>query len=113
MWKKDEQYKGFMPTPRIGHTAVLYENKIVIFGGEGPNKELFNEIFSYDLSTSTWSKIQSVGSLPAPRSYHTACINQDNMIIFGGIGEDNQFFDTLHSLNLSKKKKKKNLFFFI
>eukprot|EP01091_Cochliopodium_minus_P011563 TRINITY_DN3311_c0_g2_i2.p1 TRINITY_DN3311_c0_g2~~TRINITY_DN3311_c0_g2_i2.p1 ORF type:complete len:925 (-),score=275.28 TRINITY_DN3311_c0_g2_i2:403-3177(-) len=100
IWSEEDKYKGTPPSPRVGHSAIAYENKIYIFGGEGPFKEQFNEIFCYDITTLTWSKIQSLGSLPTPRSYHTATLFNDQMIIFGGVCEDNQIFDTIHCLNL-------------
>jgi hypothetical protein len=43
-----------LPTPRAGHTAVTLGNKVLIIGGESPQKLAHNQTEALDLSTLTW-----------------------------------------------------------
>ncbi len=39
---------GTVPHPRDGHSAVLYENKMIIFGGDR-NKFPYNDLFIFSI----------------------------------------------------------------
>lgn len=74
------------PPPRAYHTAVLKNNFMIVFGGcpaeiEGP-------LYFLHLGTETWLKYVGQNSPPEvkiPRSHHTAVMNGDEMLIYGGI----------------------------
>jgi len=75
-----------------GHTATLYhkagENpKMLIFGG-GYWKEdqrcYMNQIYSYDLLDNHWAILEASGDIPPGRSFHSTCLYEDRLIIFGG-----------------------------
>jgi hypothetical protein len=44
----DRTQKGVVPAPRDGHSANLYKNSMVIFGGDR-NKYPFNDLFFFHL----------------------------------------------------------------
>jgi N-acetylneuraminic acid mutarotase len=52
------------PSPRYGHSAIVFENKIFIFGGNN-RTETFNDVFEYDISANAWRK-PAIGRLSPP-----------------------------------------------
>ncbi|KAL0483271.1 leucine-zipper-like transcriptional regulator [Acrasis kona] len=89
---------GPAPTPRSGHSCVLYgTNTLFVFGG-GNDFKLFNDLYSFSMDTVTWTKITTKGSLePVKRIHHTANVLANKMILFGGIVGDQ---DRQHDLML-------------
>ncbi|EAS02707.3 kelch motif protein (macronuclear) [Tetrahymena thermophila SB210] len=76
--------KGQPPAPRHGHISVLVRKKILIFGGRGENKQLYNDTFVFDTKNREWIKPQIEGEPPRPRFYHAACLTDKEIVIFGG-----------------------------
>ena len=54
---------GDIPSPRFGHTfSIINSQKGVLFGGAFADKGKFvitNEVFSYNVRTHTWRKIEN------------------------------------------------------
>ncbi|OTF72803.1 Kelch domain containing Galactose oxidase-like protein [Euroglyphus maynei] len=79
---------GEPPTPRESHTAVAFTPrngpgpKLLIYGGMSGFR--LGDICILDIPTMTWSKIDPSGSIPFPRSLHTATVINQKMYIFGG-----------------------------
>ena len=42
------------PRPRLGHTAAIYDDKLIIFGGHVMDQSISNELFSLDLRKMQW-----------------------------------------------------------
>lgn len=77
--------QGVYPQPRYGHSAILYHNSMIIFGGEDNNTyETFNDVHVLDLTSWTWIQPQISGQIPEQRSFHTAVLYQDKMLVWGG-----------------------------
>ncbi|XP_061494869.1 host cell factor 2 isoform X2 [Rhineura floridana] len=80
--------KGVLPSPRESHTAVIYcrkdsgNPKMFIFGGMSGCR--LNDFWELDIETMTWSKPETKGTVPLPRSLHTANVIGNKMYIFGG-----------------------------
>jgi len=91
------QVTGSLPDPRVAHSAVLVDNKMVVFGGNNVNG-FINNVFKLDLSTKVWTKVNAVGTPPEGRIEHSAVVlpkssNLDRhdttiagyyMVVFGG-----------------------------
>lgn len=78
------------PCPRSGHAAIFYPNKrqMYIFGGKDSNSQKLNDLWAFDMESSTWSQILPVdGRSPDPRSGHSACYFEGYILVFGGILE--------------------------
>ena len=78
-WTQDPQ-PGAAPAARSEATAVLYDDCMFIFGGiaydesgQGSPTD-YNDLWSYDLSAQTWTRIRPSGSLPPKRFSHSADI---------------------------------------
>mmetsp|Transcript_2846 Transcript_2846/g.2670 ORF Transcript_2846/g.2670 Transcript_2846/m.2670 type:complete len:99 (+) Transcript_2846:593-889(+) len=77
--------RGDVPTHRDEHTALIYENSMVIFGGFDLNGDRVNDIYRYFFKENKWEKIMVMGGdLPTPRAGHSAVMVGDVMIIFAG-----------------------------
>ncbi|XP_066490363.1 host cell factor 2 isoform X2 [Tiliqua scincoides] len=80
--------KGVLPSPRESHTAIIYSRKdsgnpkMFIFGGMSGCR--LNDLWELDIETMTWSKTETKGTVPLPRSLHTANVIGNKMYIFGG-----------------------------
>ena len=71
------------------------------FGGFGGQHD-FNDAWSFNISTRKWTELQCTGSIPSPRSGHTAVLVNDVMYVFGGYtGKD--YLDDLIALQLSSE----------
>uniref|UniRef100_H0ZLN4 Host cell factor C2 n=1 Tax=Taeniopygia guttata TaxID=59729 RepID=H0ZLN4_TAEGU len=80
--------KGTLPSPRESHTAIVYcrkdvgSPKMYIFGGMCGCR--LNDLWELDIETMTWSRPETKGTVPLPRSLHTANVIGNKMYVFGG-----------------------------
>ena len=76
------------PSSRNCHSAVKFNNYMIIFGGkEGEGKRRFvNDIHVLDFELMMWLEDVNIqGAPPESRMGHSASIyNEENVIIFGG-----------------------------
>lgn len=71
------------PTGRASHSSVVYDNKMIVFGGhDGSNFR--NDVWEFQLDTSEWSAVTTSGTNIPPRNNHEAVVFGDKMIVFGG-----------------------------
>uniref|UniRef100_A0A2P2KHG1 Uncharacterized protein n=1 Tax=Rhizophora mucronata TaxID=61149 RepID=A0A2P2KHG1_RHIMU len=83
-------FRGPLPQPRSGHTAVtIGKSKVVVFGGL-IDKKFLSDIFVYDIENKLWFQPECSGSGsngqvgPLPRAFHIAVSIDCHMFIFGG-----------------------------
>ncbi|XP_042549066.1 host cell factor 2 isoform X2 [Dipodomys spectabilis] len=80
--------KGIVPSPRESHTAIIYckkdsgSPKMYVFGGMCGAR--LDDLWQLDIETMSWSKPETKGTVPLPRSLHTASVIGNKMYIFGG-----------------------------
>ena len=101
-WKKISQ--DSQTNNRFGHTSVIYQNKIYLFGGRTKYGNSFVspglEIFS--LNDKCYINHDPEGGIiPEPRKNHIAELVGNQMLIHGGIRENNQVLGDCCYLNLS------------
>eukprot|EP00993_Chasmostoma_nieuportense_P000921 NODE_1846_length_1359_cov_22.336851_g1754_i0.p1 GENE.NODE_1846_length_1359_cov_22.336851_g1754_i0~~NODE_1846_length_1359_cov_22.336851_g1754_i0.p1 ORF type:complete len:392 (+),score=99.64 NODE_1846_length_1359_cov_22.336851_g1754_i0:22-1176(+) len=81
---------GCRPSSRTGHSAVLHEQQMLVFAGEGDsaiNNDLHTLLLPIDDDEDyVWEKLLPEGYIPCPRFGHSAILNGDEMIVFGGGG---------------------------
>ncbi len=63
---------GLVPPARMGHSAVLLDATLVIFGGRISPAQPLNDVWVCDIPTGTWQSIECKGQGPAARFRHTA-----------------------------------------
>jgi Rab9 effector protein with kelch motifs len=96
------QFTGPVPAPRRAHTAVLYRDKIWVFGG-GNGLEALNDVWTLDVNVPMermrWRQVETIGPKPHTRGYHTANLVGHIMIIYGG-SDGKECFSDIWALNL-------------
>lgn len=86
-----------LPKERAGHSAVLYENSIYIFGGKDDENFKLNDLWKFDLAARTWTNLETAtGTAPMARAGHTANVYEGKMFIFGGIFEVTKELNDCH-----------------
>jgi hypothetical protein len=73
------------PTPRSGHSAVVYKNEMYIFGGWNGHSSL-DDFYSFNFETLTWKKIETE-SCASKRRMHSTVVYKDKLYLFGGFDE--------------------------
>ncbi|KAL6237647.1 hypothetical protein BDW75DRAFT_70669 [Aspergillus navahoensis] len=74
---------GRIPPARTNHTIVSFNDKLYLFGGTN-GLQWFNDVWSYDPRTNSWTQLDCVGFIPTPREGHAAALVNDVMYVFGG-----------------------------
>jgi N-acetylneuraminic acid mutarotase len=79
-----------MPCRRWGHTAVMYEKYMYLFGGCGKNEnyKLFEAVYKLDCESYEWEKITSSTIFPETRDSHSCARIGNKMYIYGGSTAD-------------------------
>ncbi|PRW20510.1 acyl- -binding domain-containing 4 [Chlorella sorokiniana] len=74
-----------LPKPRGGHSGVLVGSRLFVFGGEDVMRRPLGELLVLDLATWRWSRPETSGTAPGPRSAHAAALYRDRyLLVFGG-----------------------------
>ncbi|XP_007227956.3 kelch domain-containing protein 3 [Astyanax mexicanus] len=74
-----------MPSNRKGHSAVVMESSMYIYGGYIDMRGTSQEFWRLDLDTGTWSLLSNAPVGPGPRHSHSAMTHQDCMYLYGGL----------------------------
>ncbi|XP_058805252.1 kelch domain-containing protein 4-like [Phymastichus coffea] len=80
------------PSARSGHRMINIKKNLYIFGGFHDNLrdyKYYNDVHVFNMETYTWSKIETSGHLPAPRS---GCIilptPENKILVYGGYSKE-------------------------
>ena len=99
---------GKIPPPRYGHSSVYAGGYVIIFGGHGPKKMIYNDLYTYDPSKFVWLVANETGEAPQPRFNHTANVYSKfiikidkKMYIFGG-WNGTEYFNDVITFDLEK-----------
>ncbi|CDW87459.1 kelch motif family [Stylonychia lemnae] len=83
------------PTPRAGHSSVVFGDRMYLYGGEDSQGNS-NEFFVLDLNNLCWSRLDVAGISPRGRSYHSSTLipptnfdlgSHPKWVIFGGYSD--------------------------
>ncbi len=71
---------------------------LYLFGGHDSRGKNKNDLFKYDLLSSTWVLISIKSKSPCERCYHQiAMINKDHLVVYGGITGSLSKIDKVHN----------------
>lgn len=111
----DNRWNELSPYPQKlrGMTAIAYDTKVVVFGGQGQDETPTDGFFYCNLGGYTgnrWEELQKEAGKewPAPKCYATGCKYGDYIYIIGGIGQGKTVTDEVWSYRLINKQWKKN-----
>ena len=52
---------------RVGHSAVIYKDEMMlVFGGKNEENEKMNDLWKFDLSSKTWTKLEQEDKTTIP-----------------------------------------------
>ena len=112
IWKKMSP-SGKKPSYRVSTHSWTYDGDIYYFGGYNfDNDELnvFNDIFSYNISANLWEWPNVGGELPSHRCNPWIIIRNETVFLFGGSRHNHMIiniYNDLHTLDMSTMKWKK------
>ncbi|GIX64648.1 kelch repeat protein, putative [Babesia caballi] len=97
-WTRLSKPNGKKPHPRSGHVMVT-DGKMLYMSGGYAGRAHYDDIYSYNIATHTWTRIDYSGDLypPAVRG-HSACVMNHEIYVFGGYNGDSNF-NTLFVFN--------------
>src|SRR5690606_1528695 len=72
-----------------GHSAVLYDGQMFVFGGYG--NRFIDDVHCFDFQKKSWKLLQVHGNKPPKRHRHSAVVVGDKMLIMGGNDGQNYF----------------------
>lgn len=106
-WQK-ASYFGEVNEPRFGHSAVKYEENVIIYGG-GTNfdskhqlRECLNGVHMFSPSLFKWEYVKTHGTYLPARKYHSANIIGAHMFIYGGMNQKNNLLADAAMLHMQK-----------
>jgi N-acetylneuraminic acid mutarotase len=97
-----------VPTPRVCHSAVVYNNKMIIFGGHNPMpgsnfiSDVKNEMFEFSLETGEWNNITN-DQMPS-RTEHASVMHQSKMYIVGGYSSQQGYRNDIITIDFETKQ---------
>ncbi|CAG8887884.1 unnamed protein product [Penicillium egyptiacum] len=94
---------GQIPPARTNHTIVSFNEKLFLFGGTN-GVQWFNDVWSYDHITNSWTEIDCVGFIPAPREGHASALVNDVMYVFGGRTDEGVDLGDLSAFRISTRR---------
>ena len=80
-------YSASNPNGRRGHSCISKANnpnEFLLFGGQRGSLCL-NDLWLFDVATSSWNELRNHGDSPSPRAFHTSYSVNNNLCIFGGM----------------------------
>lgn len=86
--------------------ACIYDNKVYIFGGHGGlryQRTSFNDMYTFDLETHAWSKIEYNNNAPEGRGGHSLFAYENKVYIYGGWNSEMQFNNVIQ-FDLDKRE---------
>ncbi|KAH9893954.1 hypothetical protein C8Q73DRAFT_497053 [Cubamyces lactineus] len=102
-WKLVEPAeRPLRPSKRTSHICMPYEEKIILFGGADCDRH-YNDTWEFDTTTKTWTELRCTGTIPSPRSGHSATVIGRVMYVFGGQGSDGSALGDLFAFDISDR----------
>nr|CAH7738499.1 unnamed protein product [Callosobruchus chinensis] len=89
-WEKITAPNG--PSARSGHRMVLVKKQLFVFGGFHDNLrdyKYFNDVYCFNTETYKWSKIDTSGTAPQPRSgCCMVALSDGRILVYGGYSKE-------------------------
>lgn len=85
-------------------TSLSFDGRVYLFGGfiGGSKPHYSNKTFLFEPQTVQYRQIETSGLPPLARSDHSSTLIDDEMVVFGGISDNNTYLNDVWMLNLSQ-----------
>lgn len=107
VWMRAENV-GDINQPRFGHSAVKYENKIIVYGG-GTHydsihklRECLSGVHIFNTDEMKWEYLKAKGTYLPARKYHSAVMVGFHMFVYGGMNHWSHLLSDAAILNMNK-----------
>ena len=74
--------EGVIPPVRESHSALAWDNKLVVYGGM--NGRRLNDIWMLETDPWKWTNVTPQGPEPLPRSLHVSAIIKNKYVMYTG-----------------------------
>ncbi|KAL5391085.1 hypothetical protein DPSP01_001575 [Paraphaeosphaeria sporulosa] len=91
------------PPARTNHSVVTWNDKLYLFGGTD-GVTWFNDVWTYDPRSNSWSEQECIGYIPVAREGHSATLVNDTMYVFGGRTQDGVDLGDLAAFRISSRR---------
>lgn len=100
-WTIEEPENG--PCERSGHSAVIKDGKMYVFGGKNSESNKLGDFWVYDTKAHTWSQLETSDlESPISRSGHSSGVYKNFIIIYAGIHELTQELSDMCLYDISR-----------
>ncbi|KAM4679187.1 kelch domain-containing protein 3 isoform 2-T3 [Amazona ochrocephala] len=100
VWTNSRDQVREVPYMRYGHSAVLIDDTVYIWGGRNDTEGACNVLYAFDVNTHKWFTPKVSGMVPGARDGHSACVLAKSMFIFGGYEQlADCFSNDIHKLD--------------
>jgi len=82
LWQVVAQ-NGEVPSVRHGASAVVYKDRLYVFGGASAKNKALDDMYSFEFATGQWSRITSPGG-PSKRYFAATVVASDRLFVHGG-----------------------------
>lgn len=90
-WSQPE-VTGTMPPGVYAHSSFSMGDKLIVYGGDigSTTRKLSSDLYIFELSSLKWTKVNTLGQIPPPRSHFGSALVENKFFIFGGSGPGEQ-----------------------
>ncbi|RMD44236.1 hypothetical protein DV735_g778, partial [Chaetothyriales sp. CBS 134920] len=85
---------GQRPHALVGATTTILGDLLFVFGGRLHSRskaQLTSTLYQLDLIKRHWTKVETLGSIPPPRYFHSMCaLGDTKLVCYGGMSPRNQ-----------------------
>eukprot|EP00668_Euglena_longa_P005481 GGOE01006465.1.p2 GENE.GGOE01006465.1~~GGOE01006465.1.p2 ORF type:complete len:378 (-),score=90.22 GGOE01006465.1:929-2029(-) len=76
---------GDIPSSRSAHSAVVYKDRMLMFGGRNADGKCCEDLYEYCFGAGVWTKVdRSPGNQLFMRARHTVVLHNANLVVFAG-----------------------------
>lgn len=102
------------PQPRAYHSCDLYEDNLLIFGGEtfslySESRLMTNDLYVFNIKKFEYTKVNIHDNID-PRKHHASCVLNTYLVILGGVDEENRTLNHFLVLNFAKQAETTGLY---
>ena len=93
-----------LPYNRKNHASFALGKQVYIFGGVSKDNLYLNDLWSYDVDSSSWNEVKAEGSIPSGRELMGAIVMEGIGFLVAGGKSSTQIYSDLYLFNYKSEK---------